>query len=378
MGALGRGLASLIPKRDADSAEEMLARIDQGPEAAEEAKLPPPSQAARKVGVVSEDEPVKAEPEPASEPMPSKPLVTPLPMEPLAPGIADEPLWNKHEDKVEQITIGDVLINPFQPRRNFDPIEMDELVQSISQHGILQPLVVRRLPDGRFELVAGERRLRAAKQLKWDRVPCVIRTDVKSDSSRLEYALIENIQRENLNPVEEALAYKRLNEEYGLTHEEIGKRVGRSRVGITNIVRVLQLPAEIQRGLAEGKISYGHAKAILMIPDEEKQVRFYHHLVDEGLTVRRAELRARRIQRTMKLADPLRNLKRGRDPIALQYGPKLEERYGYDVRIRHNTVRNRHEITFYGYSEAEVNELIARLLGTAPLPHEDEDLKQDE
>ncbi len=280
--------------------------------------------------------------------------------------------WDQHEDTVQQILLGDIVINPLQPRRSFDPRELEDLQESIAQNGILQPLVVRRLESGSYELIAGERRLRAATALKWDRIPCVVRRDVKSDQSRLVYALIENVQRENLNPIEEALAYNQLNKDFGLTHEEIGERVGKSRVGITNIVRVLQLPAEIQRGMIEGKITMGHAKAILMIPDQEKQIRFYHHLVDEGLTVRKAEVRARRIQRAMNITDPKRMIhQHKKDPIALKYGPSLEDRYGYHATVRYGDGRHVFEVVFRATSEAELEELTGRLLGKNELPGQD-------
>lgn len=277
-------------------------------------------------------------------------------------------MWDRHEQQVVHIAIGDIKINPLQPRRSFNPEELDDLTRSIEQHGILQPLVVRRMAgtDG-FELIAGERRLRAAKKLGWDKVPCVVRRDVKSDQSRLVFALIENLQRENLNPVEEAIAYQQLNQEYGLTHEEIGERVGKSRVAVTNIVRMLQLPAEIQRGLTEGKITTGHAKAILMIPNEDKQIKFYRHLVDEGLTVRKAEVRARRIQKSMNLQDPLRNRTSGRHPLALKYSPALEQRYGYDAQVKFLQDLNRFEVIFKAHSESEVEDLVGRLMGSKPL-----------
>jgi len=249
---------------------------------------------------------------------------------------------------------------------------MEELKNSIAQHGILQPLVVRRTDDG-FELVAGERRLRAAKDLGWEKVPCVIRKDVTTGASRLELALIENIQREDLNPVEEALAYKQLNEEYGMTHEEIGERVGRSRVGITNIIRVLQLPEEIQRGLIDNKISPGHAKAILMIPDEEKQLRFYRHLVEEGLTVRKAETRARRIQRTMRLDDPMRRKRKGRTAFEMKYSGVLEDRYGFNAKVRFDEHKNRYEVVFRCFNKEEIDQLLGRLTGTESLPEESQD-----
>lgn len=280
---------------------------------------------------------------------------------PVAAAKIETALWDRHEEKVQLVAVGDIEINPLQPRRTFDPEDMEELKQSIDQHGILQPLVVLRTSKG-FELLAGERRLRAAKSLGWDKVPCVVKTDVTMGQSSLELALIENVQREDLNPVEEAMGYKRLNEEFGLSHEEIGQRVGKSRVNITNALRVLQLPVEIQRGLIENKITVGHARAILMIPDEEKQIRFYQHMLDEGLTVRKAETRARRIQRQMKINDPLRRKTRGRPQLALKYDAVLEEKYGQVVRVKFNETKNRFEVVFHAFSEKEAEELIERLL----------------
>ncbi len=288
-------------------------------------------------------------------------------------------IWDRHEDEVHHVEVNEIDINPSQPRRKFDPMEMEELTRSVEQHGILQPLVVRRTEDG-YELVAGERRLRAAKELQWDRVPCVIRRGVGSDAARLELALIENIQREDLNPVEEAMAYRQLNEEYGMTHEEIGVRVGRSRVGVTNTIRVLQLPPEIQKGMVDGKITGGHARAILMIPDEQKQVRFYRHLVEEGLTVRKAETRARRIQRAMEIDDPMRRKRRGRSAFEAKQSALLEDRYGYDARVYFDEIKNRYEVNFKCHSNEELRELMGRLLGEVGLLDEDkidEDVIED-
>lgn len=400
MSPLGRGLASLIPRRSEEEIGKALEQIDS------------------LEMVEQEDVPTT----PMNPPMPEKPKVTPLDpaiflpadqplvdkvhkrtfltVKQLADDEPDTPLvmkheapagagqarstnvetreekpkvekdkWETHEEKVVQIAIGDIQINPLQPRRAFDEAEMQELIDSIDEHGILQPLVVRRVAPGRYELIAGERRLRAAKHLKWEKVPCVVKTEVVGTEKSLVYALIENLQREDLNPLEEALAYERLNKEFGMTHEEIGQVMGTSRVRITNTMRVLQLPVEIQRGLSERKITEGHAKAILMIPDPEKQIRFYHHLVEEGLTVRKAEVRARRIQRAMKVDDPLRNRRRrDRHPISVKYRPYLEDRYGFNADVRYIEQKNRYEVVFRAYNDAEIQELLDRLLGRAALP----------
>lgn len=320
-----------------------------------------------------EETPIEPEPSEEAPPVAKKAVKKPAPTtrveEAVAAAATPNERWDRHEGEVQHIPIGNIEINPLQPRRTFDPQEMAELVESIDKHGILQPLVVRRIGEGKYELIAGERRLRASKQLKWEKVPAVVRVQVEGNETRLVYALIENIQRENLNPIEEAQAYDQLNREYGLTHEEIGERLGKTRVGITNAMRVLQLPAEIQRGLAEGVISMGHAKAILMIPDPDKQLRFYQHLVDEGLTVRKAEIRARRIQRAMKVDDPMRRRRnRGRHQLSVQYSPKLEERYGFGADVKFLADKNRYEVVLKAYSDSEIHQLLNRLMGAEELP----------
>lgn len=277
-----------------------------------------------------------------------------------------EALWDRHEEDVQHVAIVDIKVNPNQPRRKFDPADMAELTSSIEQHGILQPLVLRRKGKS-FELIAGERRLRAAKELGWDMVPCVVRKNVSSGASHLELSLIENIQREDLNPIEEAMAYRQLNEEYGMTHEEVGQRVGRSRVGITNTIRVLQLPAEIQQGLVDDKISSGHARAILMIPDDEKQIRFYRHLVEEGLTVRKAETRARRIQRAMDIDDPMRHKRKGKSAYEIKSSGLLEDRYGFNAKVKFDENMNRYEVLFKCHSKEEIDQLVDRLMGKEEL-----------
>lgn len=298
-----------------------------------------------------------------------KPLEEPIPSATLQRVLGEE---------VRYVALGDVVPNPYQPRREFDEQELEELSQSLDQHGMMQPLVVMEAGDGTYQLLAGERRLRAAKKLGWDEIPVVMRSGVTGDRHRLELALTENVQRQNLNPIEEALGYQQLNEEFGMSHEEIGQRVGRSRVAITNVLRVLQLPAEIQRGLIEGRISIGHAKAILMIPDEEKQLRFYHHVLEEGLTVRKTENRARNIQRQMNLNDPLRKKTRGRPQLALRYDGPLQERYGHNVRINFSHTKNRFEVIFNAYTEDEVTELVEKLLGERELEQNvDQDVLED-
>lgn len=369
------------PDEDENEADEKKEEDDEGI-----IKIRRPKGESSQSGAVPEPAAPSESEEEEPVPLPPKPNVTPLEIdfeEEITPIPAKEEIkeetnkgdmWNKHEDTVQHVLVNEISINPNQPRRQFDRAEMDDLRQSIAQHGILQPLVVRRVSDNQYELVAGERRLRAAKELSWEKVPCVVRMGVNTSATRLQLALIENIQRQDLNPIDEALAYQQLNEEYGMTHEEIGERVGRSRVGITNIIRVLQLPEEIQKGLIDGKISSGHAKAILMIPDSEKQVRFYRHLVEEGLTVRKAESRARRIQRTMHADDPLRHIRRqGRSVFEIKCSGLLEDRYGHHAQLRFDEGKNRYEVVFKCFSKEEIDQLVGRLMGTESLPEQGQD-----
>ena len=412
------GLRSLIPKREVKDADEALEYLEEE-EAVEEEAEEEESEDSRLPGKrVSVEEESEEEDEEESEeevelPAPKKSLVTPLTIskkkeeekivketvvasarkgekkavvgvkeskkanpkvkeslgeatEKTVSKKASEVSWDRHEEDVRHVVIADIKVNPNQPRRKFDPADMAELTSSIEQHGILQPLVLRRKGKD-FELIAGERRLRAAKELAWDMVPCVVRKNVSSGASHLELALIENIQRQDLNPIEEAMAYRQLNEEYGMTHEEVGQRVGRSRVGITNTIRVLQLPDEIQRGLVDNKITAGHARAILMIPDDEKQIRFYRHLVEEGLTVRKAETRARRIQRAMDIDDPMRHKRKGKSAYEIKSSGLLEDRYGFDAKVKFDENMNRYEVLFKCHSKEEIDHLVGRLMGKEEL-----------
>jgi ParB family chromosome partitioning protein len=194
------------------------------------------------------------------------------------------------QESVVNALLHKIAPNPEQPRVQFDKDKLSELAQSIREHGILQPLVVTRKGDG-YELIAGERRLQASKLAGLTEVPVIIRE--ADERTKLELAIIENTQRHNLNPIEEAKAYLRLMEEYGLHQEEVAKKMGKSRSLVANTVRLLHLPVEIQRSLIEGKISEGHAKALLSIENPEKQRALFEMIVKSGLTVRETELEAR-------------------------------------------------------------------------------------
>lgn len=196
---------------------------------------------------------------------------------------------NETEDAGGAVTlnVGDIEPNRNQPRHDFDEESLRELADSIAQHGVLQPLLVRPLPDGGYQLVAGERRWRASRMAGIMEVPVVIRE--MSDSEMMQISMIENLQRENLNPVEEALGYKTLSEEYGLTQDEISKSVGKSRPVITNAMRLLKLPQEVLDMVKNGEISSGHARALLAFEDEAQLIETAGLIVKNDLTVRDIE-----------------------------------------------------------------------------------------
>jgi ParB family chromosome partitioning protein len=177
--------------------------------------------------------------------------------------------------------------NPFQPRTEFDPETLAELTRSIVEKGVIQPITVRRV-EGGYQLVTGERRLRAAQSAGLTQIPTYI-IAVDSDEEMLELALIENIQRDTLNPIEIAHAYKRLVDECHLTQEEVADKVGKDRTTVANFIRLLKLPAEIQVGLRKNQISMGHARALINVPLESMQLRLYHKIVESGLSVRKIE-----------------------------------------------------------------------------------------
>ncbi|CAN5470868.1 ParB/RepB/Spo0J family partition protein [soil metagenome] len=199
-------------------------------------------------------------------------------------------------DGVRLVAVGRIIPNPFQPRRDFAPEQLAELEISIRENGLLQPLVVRPAaadaPEGaEWELVAGERRWRAVRRLGWTEVPVVVKQI--DDRAMLVLAIVENVQRADLSPLEEAAGYRRLIEEFGLTQREVADVVGRERSTVANVLRLLQLPASVQRLVGEGKLSMGHARALLGVTDERRMADFAREVAEKGLSVRAVEERVR-------------------------------------------------------------------------------------
>jgi len=246
--------------------------------------------------------------------------------------------------------IEEILPSPFQPRKTFLEEPLRELVESIKEKGILQPLIVRKKGEG-YELIAGERRWRAAQKAGIREVPILVR-DV-SDSEMLELSLIENIQRENLNPIEEAEAYKRLMEQFHLTQEEISVKVGKDRTTVANTVRLLKLPPEIKLSLAEGKITMGHARAFLALDGADKQKLLLRRVLMGGLSVRQTESLIKRLRTRGSPAS------RRPDPEWSALIEELQQALGTKIRIVGRRNRGKVEIDFY--SPAELDRIIERL-----------------
>ncbi len=204
------------------------------------------------------------------------------------------------------VPIERVLPNPHQPRETFSHGDLEDLIVSVKTHGILQPLVVTEKPDGTYELIAGERRLRAARLAGLSGVPVVLRTAV--DREKLELALVENIQRQDLNPIEEGKAYRKLMDEYGLTQEEVATRVGKSRSQVANTLRLLELPEDIQNSVSGGTIPSSAARTLLSLETKEDQIRWWQKMAAEKMTVRDIEEAVRRVSGPRRVTIPDANI----------------------------------------------------------------------
>jgi len=260
----------------------------------------------------------------------------------------------REERGTVEIPLAEILPSPFQPRKRFDDQKLDELTTSIRSHGVLSPVIVRQVPGG-YELVAGERRLRAAKRAGLERIPAVVRE--VSNAEMLELALIENLQREDLNPMEEAEVYRRLTEEFYLTQEEVASRVGRDRTSITNALRLLKLPPEIRQDLIEGTLSAGHARALLALEKQALQLKVRQEVIRRGLSVRQTELLVRRLKAA---AHPPRKTPR-RLPQLSALEESLRRVLATKVRIVRSGRRGRIEIEFY--SEEDLDRLVQKICG---------------
>ncbi|MEZ4180162.1 MAG: ParB/RepB/Spo0J family partition protein [Candidatus Doudnabacteria bacterium] len=247
--------------------------------------------------------------------------------------------------------VSQVVANPYQPRKFFDPDALRELSESIKEHGVIQPIVVTQKPNG-YEIVVGERRFRASQLAGLTMIPAIVK-DSLADQTKLEVALIENIQRQELNSIEEAQAYQSLIDKFNLTQNEVAQKVGKSRPAVTNTLRLLNLPAQIQRGIIEGQITEGHGRAILGIPDPEKQLILYQQIIDHGMNVRQVEAKVREVTQRKKV-DSVRP-----DPKLMAAETKLRSQLGAQVKVSRQGRGGKITIEFY--SDEDLDQIVDHL-----------------
>lgn len=275
--------------------------------------------------------------------------------EPQPPASNAPDLESISQGGVVQVPVDSIQPNPRQPRNHFDPDELDGLAASIAEHGIIQPLIVTRgSGEIAYTLIAGERRLLAARKAKLATVPVIVREANQQDM--VELALIENVQRSDLSALETAEAYRHLVDEFGLTHDQVADRVGKSRVSITNTLRLLHLPASVQQALASGEISEGHARALLGLSSSQSQAAALRSILDKNLSVRQTEELVRRLSGERTLIETPRQLPADLNDIQ----EKLRSGLGTKVTLTHGPKGG--TVTIHYYSDHDLEALIQKIL----------------
>lgn len=275
----------------------------------------------------------------------------------LIPQMEDEEL-----SKALEVSIEEIQPNPYQPRKEFNQEKINELANSIKEHGIIQPLLVRKTNSG-FQLIAGERRWRAAQMIELKTVPVVVRD--MQDEQMMEIALVENLQRSDLNPIEEAEAYQRLMETFQLTQEDVAQKVGKSRPAVANTLRLLQLPEDIRKLLMADAITMGHARALLALSDRNKQRETCQSIIQNELSVRETEELIRRIlqptvsRETSKASSLSQDSKK--NPHLMSIEDELKQLFGTKININSSGKRGKIEIEYY--SSEELERVLEILLG---------------
>lgn len=253
--------------------------------------------------------------------------------------------------QIQEIEVTKIVPNPFQPRKIFEPEGLKELAESIREHGVIQPLVVTETDAG-YELVVGERRFRASILAGLLKVPAIVKKSLE-DQTKLEVALIENIQRRELNAIEEARAYDRLIKTFNLTQEQVAQKVGKSRPSVTNTLRLLNLPVEVQRAVIEGKVSEGHARALLAVVEPERQLALFRTILEQGWNVRQVEAKARELS-AKKLVDSA-----APDPKLMAIETELRSRLGTQVKVQRQGRGGRITIDFF--SDEDLQDIVSKL-----------------
>ncbi len=260
------------------------------------------------------------------------------------------------EDSVKSIPVSSIIPNPMQPRTIFNQDELIDLADSIKEHGVIQPLIVNEKPDGQYVLIAGERRLRAAQIAGLSVVPVISRR--ADDQELLELALIENIQREDLSPLEAAEAYKSLEENFNLTHEEISKRVGKNRTSVTNTLRLLKLPGEVRKALIDKRITEGHARSLLSLPTAQSQISAMNHIINNNLSVRQTEEYVRSLIGEKEV--PAKKTKNTLSPEMKDIEDRLRQMIGTKVTLRPSK-NGAGMISIHYYSSEDLESLMQKL-----------------
>ncbi|MBL8030769.1 MAG: ParB/RepB/Spo0J family partition protein [Candidatus Doudnabacteria bacterium] len=253
--------------------------------------------------------------------------------------------------QIQEIEVTKIVPNPFQPRKIFDPEGLKELAESIREHGVIQPLVVTQTEAG-YELVVGERRFRASILAGLIKVPAIVKKSLE-DQTKLEVALIENIQRRELNAIEEARAYDRLIKTFNLTQEQVAQKVGKSRPSVTNTLRLLNLPVEVQRAVIEGKVSEGHARALLAVVEPERQLALFRTMLEQGWNVRQVEAKARELS-AKKMVDSA-----APDPKLMAIETELRSRLGTQVKVQRQGRGGKITIDFF--SDEDLQDIVSKL-----------------
>jgi ParB family transcriptional regulator, chromosome partitioning protein len=252
------------------------------------------------------------------------------------------------DEIIQEISVKELRPNPYQPRKNFQPEAIEELKNSIIEHGILQPIIVRKSIKG-YEILAGERRFRAAKEAKLDRVPVVVREF--SEQKMMELAVLENLQREDLTPIEEAIAYQTLMEKLNITQEVLAKRLGKSRPHIANHVRLLTLPPKVQELISIGKITMGHGRALLGLKQKDKLLPIVEKIVNEGLNVRQIEQLIQQLNE--HVPRETKKPKPEKDIFLKEQESSLREKFGTTVHIKQAKNKGKIEIEFFSKEDLE-------------------------
>ncbi|MDR0305710.1 MAG: ParB/RepB/Spo0J family partition protein [Chitinispirillales bacterium] len=263
---------------------------------------------------------------------------------------------------IQSVDISAIVPNPFQPRIDFDDEEIAGLAQSIENQGLLQPVVIRQKGANKYEIISGERRFRAFKYLKRDSVPCIVKTDV-TDREMLELALVENIQREQLNEIEKAVAYQKLILEFSYTHEELSKQVGKSRTVITNSLRLLNLPDEIQQMVRRNELTMGHARALLSLETTEGQLEAARKILESNLTVRDVEnlVNQTKEKPSKTLPEKSEKILQRQDPNITFQLERLQYKFGTSVKLK-STGENKGKLEIEYYSEEDLVRVFDLLL----------------